>query len=194
MYINWKENPLETTVDVDDRDRQMLLLVHQNNRYLDILIGIDIKLSFKYTSDKSKESVVEQVLKRLEPWCDVCDLEPDCDAVEALVSDLQHTHMGDCVCFPAGCIKCYAEEALGIDTIEGLGKHQASKIFHAFDKTTSGSIDEAIEILRQPTVYTEEYDKIWSSQKAFEKHIPRWETERSEALEWLQTYKQTHGF
>jgi alpha-L-fucosidase len=91
------------------------------------------------------------------------------------------------------CVKCMAEEALGISTIEGLGKHSAHKIMGAFGENSS--IDEAINRLETKPDYTYKPESwINFSQKEYEKHIPRWEAERLAALKWLKTYKEEHGF
>lgn len=90
------------------------------------------------------------------------------------------------------CAKCLAEEAIGIDTIKGLGKHSANKILGAFSENRD--INEAIAILSQPPSYIK--TEAWKSfsQEYYDKQIPRWESERINALAWLTKYKEEHGF
>jgi hypothetical protein len=85
-------------------------------------------------------------------------------------------------------MKCHAEDALGISTIQGLGKHSAHKIMGAFSETRT--IDEAIAYLEQKPSYVKPDN--WSTH--YEKHIPKWESEREAALKWPKTYKEEHGF
>jgi hypothetical protein len=96
-------------------------------------------------------------------------------------------HNGDCVCSPMSCLKCRAESLVGIDTIRGLSKYSADKIFHAFSKNRD--ISGAIEELRVP--YNKEHERF---EKWWLPHIDRWNKEREEAIEWLLAYKKEHSF
>lgn len=115
--------------------------------------------------------------------------------VQLITEELQGSHGGDCVCWPCTCFKCLAEDHLGISTTKGLGKHEGSYIMGAFGKNRDRTIDEAIESLKVNHSY-ETRDKVWDKypREEYEKHIPRWESERKNALEWLEAYKKEHGF
>ena len=41
MKIHWHQNPLKSTVEVDDRDKERILLYIQNEYYSDILCDLD---------------------------------------------------------------------------------------------------------------------------------------------------------
>jgi hypothetical protein len=186
MRINWHQNPLRTTIELDDRDREQMLLYVQNEKYLDILAELDNWLERK--TKKDNEPTLEKVHEKVRKWSQIYDMEIDHEEVRSYESFLQESHGGDCTCWPASCMKCHAEAALGISTIEGLGKHSAHKIMGAFhgDRT----IDEAIAVLEQKPKY--EKPDNWPTE--YEKHITRWESERKAAIEWLKNYKKTHGF
>jgi len=193
MKINWHQNPLRTTVDLDDRDKQMLLVAIQNEYYVGLLCDIDMWLSGKIPTDIPHS--IEEVQKRISRWGEICNMDLDHEDVQMYVEDLHDSHGGDCTCWPATCPKCMAESYLGIDTIKGLGKHEASNIMGAFGKDGDKTIDEALDALRIPYKYEKRHSS-WEKypREEYEKHIPRWESEKKRAIEWLENYKQEHGF
>ncbi len=123
---------------------------------------------------------------------EICNLDVDSEEVQNYIHYLNTQHMGDCTCVPCSCMRCHAEEMLGINTIKGLGKHQASKVLGAFGKDGNRTIDEAIASLD----VTPEYNKspTWPDSLDYNIHIPRWESERKSAAALLRTYKEEHDF
>jgi hypothetical protein len=186
MKINWNQNPLKTTVDLDDRDRKLILINLQRQELVEIFCSLDNWLQRK--TKKNEEPTLEKVHKEIAKWSKIYGMTIDHEEVKAYEQSLQQGHGGDCTCWPMTCDKCMAEEALGIDTIKGLGKHSAHKIMSAFNQTND--IDEAIAILEQKQNYVK--PDTWKHD--FEKHIPRWEAEREAAIRWLKAYKEEHGF
>jgi hypothetical protein len=191
MKINWNPNPLATTVDVDDNDKKRILLYIQSERYENILCGLDLWLDGEI--DKDTPITIEEIRTKVSRWSQICDMETDHKFVQEMVEELQRVHVGDCTCFAMSCIKCHAEAALGIDTIKGLGKHQAHKIMGAF--TNGKNIDEAIQHLRKPYRYEDRHSS-WEkySREDYERHTPRWQAENDAAIAWLQRYREEHGF
>jgi hypothetical protein len=191
MKINWNPNPLATTVELDNNDKRRILLYIQSERYESILCGLDLWLEGKINKDTP--ATIEEIHKRVSKWGDICNMEIDHPCVQELVEELQGIHIGDCTCHAASCMKCHAESALGIDTIKGLGQHQANKIMNAFNK--GSSIEEAIENLRKPYLY-EDRHPAWEkySREDYEKHFTRWQAEKDVAITWLLRYKEEHGF
>lgn len=59
-------------------------------------------------------------------------------------------HCGDCTCVPASCVKCHAEEKLGIST--AYNKKFGSLLSNFFYKNIDATIDDLI-------IYIENYDK-----------------------------------
>jgi hypothetical protein len=193
MKINWNQNPLRTAIDVDDRDKQMILLAIQNEEYSQILCGLDLWLSGRVQKDVPHS--IEEVQKRISRWGEICNMNIEHEDVKMHVYELQSSHGGDCTCWAMTCGKCMAESFLGIDTIKGLGKHEAHKIMGAFGEKGDRTIDEALEVLRTPYDY-EKRHLSWknASPDEYAKHIPRWEAEKKRAIEWLEKYKEDHGF
>lgn len=103
------------------------------------------------------------------------------------VAALADEHLGDCVCSPCSCLKCHAEDFLGINTIAGLRKYQASHIRSAFGNDGDRSLDEAIAALANWT------PKPWKqNRETWESCLPRWREEAAEAHAWLVAYRDRH--
>ena len=193
MKIHWNENPLKTEVEVNDNDRERILLYVQNEHYSEILCGLDLWLKGKIRHGELIS--IEKIRNAVSGWGEICNMTTESEYVTEYVDQLKYAHVGDCTCLPTSCMKCMAEEALGIDTIAGLGKHSAHKIqnaFGGFGDLPSRSIDEAIEILQTKPEYKKPDN--WPDSVGYEKHISRWEAERKSALDWLVNYKKKHGF
>jgi len=192
MKINWHQNPFKTTIELDDRDKQMILLAYQNKEYTEILC--DLNLRFKGSIKKDEPFTMDIIQKEVDKWGDICNLEVDSEEIQDYIKWLNTEHVGDCTCVPCSCIRCRVEDMLGINTISGLGKHSAYKVQGAFGKDGNRTIDEAIEHLEKPMDRTK--PEAWKNhtQEEFEKHVPRWEKEREIAASWLKRYKEEHGF
>lgn len=190
MKINWHPNPFYTKVEIDDRDRERVLLYLQNEEYVEILCGLDNALNGKYRGPALTD--LEEIKKEVGKWGDICDMTINSEEVMTFLSYIDTVHLGDCTCVPCSCIRCQVEEALGIDTIKGLGKHSARKIEGAFGKDGNKTIDEAIATLERRPDYTK--PETWPDSVGWDVHIPRWEKEREAALVWLKKYKEEHGF
>lgn len=186
MHINWNKNPLYTTINVDDHDRKMILNYIQQEEYTNILCGLDLDIKSGHITS------LEEAHKEIVKWGDICNLTIESEEVQAYVEDLQHNHVGDCTCFATSCFKCMAEEAIGVNTIAGLGKHEANKIMGAFGKDNENTIDEAIRILEEPSDYVK--PDTWPDSAGWDSHVPRWKSEKKNAVKWLKAYKERHGF
>lgn len=181
MKIHWHHNPLRSVVKVDENDKKRILSSIQNDYYVDILCNLDMWLTG--TIRKSDEPTLEKVQKEISKWAEITDMEVDHPEVYRYVAYLEKDHMGDCTCLPMTCMKCLAEEALGINTLKGLSSHTANAIRKAFDypKREGVTIYEALENLKEIPAYN-----------GSEKSIARWEAERKAALEWLEKYLDEH--
>lgn len=190
MKIHWNQNPFRTTIVLDESDRERIVLFIQSEEYSDILCELDLWLQGKIRTEI--EVTLDEVHKEISAWGAICNMKTDDPRVNSIEEDLQHSHGGDCVCWPMTCMRCVAEGAIGVNTLEGLGKHSAHKIMSAFGKDGDRTIDEAIEILNQTPSY--QRPDNWPHGMSYEKHVPRWESERQAALKWLKEYKETHRF
>lgn len=162
MKIQWAMNPLKTAIVLDKNDQEILRE----------------RLKFEYLHDLEDETTVDEAV--LEQWLN--------EAVVNYSNMLLDVHEGDCTCVPCGCCKCYAESLMEIDTIKGLGKHQASVIKLAF--STVDTIDDAIIFLENSKpVYR--YNLNWPKSE-WEKSVPRWLQEAQQAKLWLIEYRNEH--
>jgi hypothetical protein len=190
MKINYQPNPFHTNVELDDRDKQMILLAYQNEQYSDLLCDLNMRLKGDFSDPPLTD--IEEIKKIAGKWAAICNLEVDSPIIQDYISYINDTHGGDCVCWSCTCIRCFVEDMLGINTLKGLGKHQAAKVLGSFGKDGNKPIDEVIASLETPVEYTK--PETWPDQVGYEVHIPRWEKERLDAAQWLKKYKKEHGF
>lgn len=182
MKITYNQNPMRTTVELDEREKkefwyklkieQLEWKLHGGRFYL--CPEFD-----SYNVSRAKEELTYEEAE-LDKYVD--------EMCNYYVNSLLDIHLGDCTCVPCSCDKCHAESLLGIDTIKGLGKHEGSKVFSAFDMKPGGvdgrTLDEAIVCIEQ---YKPSAD--W---EGWEAHAERWEREAKNALEWLKAYRDQH--
>ena len=191
MKIHWAQNPLQTTVELDDHDKEILRLkanvevleehLSEASFHLDEGKWFDLaKAHAAIDLHYDKEAVQESITQRV-GWY-IPELE-------------RGIHCGDCTCVPASCSKCHAESVLGIDTIKGVGKHALTKIEGCFlkpqiekGKWAGYDLDVTIhDAIRKLENYEPKAD--WAG---WEVHAPRWKAEASRALEWLRAYRDEH--
>jgi len=195
MKINWNENPLMTTVDLDEHDKKILWYETMIEQMHWQVVGAHFHLTRK------DEPEIEEALRDLayeshyneEGDTKGSPLHKRCDElVEYYVEALQGPHVGDCTCVAASCDKCHAEDLLGINTIKGLGKHEAVKIHSAFGEYMRPW--KRKRTLNQVIEYLENYDAARKPPKwdGWEAHVGRWNAEAKDACEWLKSYKDQH--
>lgn len=190
MKINWNQNPFWTTVELDERDKQMILAAYQNEQYSDLLCDLNMRLKGEFRDLPLTD--IEEIKTIADKWRAICNLEVESEEIQDYISYIDDQHGGDCTCFPCTCMRCYIEGMLGIDTLRGLGKHEASTVLGAFGKDGKKTIDEAITALEADKEYIK--PDTWPDSVGYEIHIPRWESERVNAIEWLKKYKEQHDF
>lgn len=179
MKIIYNQNPLKTEVHLDEDDINILKLKIE----IDHLRWYTTMVNFHLNSDKDDSVKINSILKEVE-YHHVANTENDDlkfdqyvnKKVKSLQEELKLTHIGDCTCFPASCIKCYTEDLLGINTIPSLGKYSAYEIYNAFfyneaEKHYERTIDEALKQLQTNSTDNKEI-----------------------AFNWLKQYKEDHGF
>lgn len=193
MKINWNQNPFLTSVEIDERDEQMILVAIQNEKYTSLLCNLDMELDGKFNWPALTD--LDEIKRQVDRWSAICNLEIDSEEVQMYIYGLSTPHMGDCTCVPCSCIRCQVEEMLGINTLQGLGKHQAYKVQGAFGKEGSKSIDEAINSLNKPYTIENRSDSYRDySEEDYNNLLVRWNSERESAIRWLQQYRERHGF
>lgn len=201
MNILWNPNPLATVIELDERDRKILRLGLENDYLLECVVGARMEIepgSAEFIGrlwrerkgrDRTIDDSVAEALARLtftdESMAEHIDMQ-----MGYSVTALVEAHDGDCTCVPCSCTKCRAEGLLGVNTIAGLGKHEAAKVGGAFKVT--GSLNGAIERLAnwQPSKPGPGWERHPAG--AYESHIPRWTEEAKSAHAWLVQYRAEH--
>lgn len=180
MKIIYKENPLETIIELDDTEKEILRLKLKAE-----IISDDAYMASYYLQEEHFD------LEKARDYIgDVCEYSESDEYLEKMfnsyIETLSGSHGGDCTCFPASCPKCHAESMLGIDTISGLGSHSAHKIFYEFREHKT--IDKVIESLEN---YNPQISDVWKDNiEGWNHHLPRWKKESKDAAEWLKRYKK----
>ncbi len=191
MKINYNKNPLYTTIDLDENEKKELWYKIKLERLEDLLYEAHFYLeegSF-FNLEKAKLSANPDYFLS-DNDNEKSSLDQYCDRMlESILLNLKANHIGDCTCVPCSCLKCYGEGLLGINTLEGLGKHSAYKIDRAFGENNERTLEEAIDSLKNynPQVSN---PKDWEKLGGYEQYIPRWTSEAKLALDWLVNYKE----
>jgi hypothetical protein len=189
MKIDYHQNPLRSQVFLDETEKKLLKANIKNELLLEALAAVWYQ--FRTKEPPSLEKIKEEVSFFDDDEDSVLSVRVN-DLYDVYIKELEESymHIGDCTCVPATCYKCLAEEHAGVDTIEGLGKHLASRIDRAF-KDSSTSIDEAIDFLSKPISEKPNAEYI-NHPEIYRVHRPRWEQDRVSALKWLVNYKIKH--
>lgn len=214
MKIEYAPNPLYTKVILDEHEQEIFKWKIRLKEYEEMVYSAYHTLTHhdwwnsliakngEAKPVRTLQDTIDEAVKELHPdyWMDEEDgkqtkMEERVEMLFKLhMDDLVGYHVGDCTCVPCSCSKCWAENLLGIDTIKGLGKHEASKINSAFGRQNEKTLDEVIASL-------EDYEpKPFEANPAFknwtkedhDKHIPRWREEGKRAHIWLINYRNTH--
>jgi hypothetical protein len=190
MKIIYTENPLASKIILDAKDKEIFRLKLKIQGLEEVIYGAYFKLK-KKDGGYPKLYDPEEGVNRLQEWVDEQNDEGDTkhftECYEYYLDELENgEHCGDCTCVASSCTKCYAEGLLDLNTIAGLGNHSGSKVSGAF--RTHETCAEVIEYLRKPITLEPEdgKDKSW-----WKPYIPRWNTEREHAIEWLIDYQKT---
>lgn len=159
MKITYTPNPLETKVELEDHEKELLRLKIKLGEYEDMIFGAHYTLTTNgaHGRERTMDEVVADACKELDPdyWCDdgnKLDKRVD-ELLQHYIEELQFTHLGDCTAFPMSCSKCHAEEKLGINTLGTYpGKSVLHAISHAFnyregDEWKTRTTEEALEKL-----------------------------------------------
>jgi hypothetical protein len=190
MRINWHANPIRTTVTLTEHERDVFLLKARLREHRDAIRSALFHLDPE--KKKGRYYSVEWAVRYLNHA--VADKEADDDNAVVMLEALQSGfHCGDCTCVSTMCERCMAEDILGIDTLEGLGQHQAAMINGAFGKDGERSIEEALAVLDRK-VQTCSRREGWLaevSDERFEEEVSKKRTQLGQARDWLAAYKTT---
>lgn len=187
MKIIWLKNPLESRIEIEgDLERDLFRLRIENDAYKWGVMGARFHLD-----GKSVAVDIERALKEL--WvADRRSLKEEVDRdLEMHISELSGCHCGDCTCVPCSCAKCQAEELLGVNTIDGLGKHSAYKIDSVIRSDPQAPIDAILNRLANPD-YSKPNEHYAGKEDLWFSCVPRWTQESHRAHEWLKKYYEDH--
>lgn len=186
MKIMWNKNPLKTTVELTDAEKEVFRLKVRVSE-LEEAVGMAVfyldpsESKAKYYRPEKAKLHLDRVQRE--------DHEEDMDA--DLLRELEGGyHCGDCTCVATPCLKCHAESVLGIDTTEGLEKHAAHHIDGAFGRDGERTIEEALDHLAN---YKPVRSGAWLNlpQEHFDANVETWKKQAQSAHKWLLRYRET---
>lgn len=177
MKIIWKPNPLDTSIEFEPYEDEMLkkLLDYEQ------LWGTAVDYLHSKNPEEAKAELKAAV-----------NYDANEDDIKRLKAALQSGHMGDCTSVPCSCWQCWAEEIVGVNTIEGLDNSMGYKIFHAAEGTygEDNQIDLIIEKLEN---YNPPITDMWKGKEdVFYQWLPKWKDDAKKAAEWMKVYKKEH--
>lgn len=177
MKIIYTENPLYIKVFLTDAEKRLLFWNYAYSRADDSIWMLRSDLEpivdgEGYNMEKVKKHYNRDYLERLviNPLRTVYDslknisdnmtvLEYKESTITDFIDALQDRHAGDCCRIPSPCLKCWAEDILGIDTLTGCRPIYPLHMAFSNDR----SIDQAIEYLE----INEHEDKSYSAVKDY---------------------------
>lgn len=183
MKITYHPNPLNTTVELEEHERELLLHKIKIRELTDSLFTL-------YYNLERKPEEVKKTTKDWQPDIDQIN-EDAAECLELYLAELKSPHCGDCICVACTCDKCHAEELLGIDTLGPNGKHVNHYINIAFtyregNEWKHRTPAEALEWLR-----TYEPRASWTGWEAY---AETWKKNSDKAFAYLLEYNRTHNF
>ena len=199
MNIIWAQNPLKSKIELNAMDIKLFRALYEKEHIEEALCSTFFSL---------QDGNIKRALARCTPYFmdgpDGKDRHREWmeNAIKCYLESANDVHIGDCTCFAMSCSKCYLESLLGIDTIPGLGKHEAQMIEVAFEREPvcsneiytpteptvlpDRSCEEAISYMEANPPKVDK-DKSWH-----DAHIERWKEEHIRAVDWLKQYKKEH--
>jgi hypothetical protein len=188
MNIIWNKNPLATVIELNDYEKQILALKLKIESHEESLFSA----WFYLTDEKCPD--MERVKEELNPkgWMEEDQEEGESHhyqkMVDYCIAELAGVHGGDCTCVPCSCLKCHAEDMIGVNTIKGLGKHGGHTIDAIFRENPDISLAGAIEKLENYNPVIKEGSGWEKRPEEFASYIPRWREQSLQAAKWLREY------
>lgn len=186
MKIVWNKNPLKTTVELTEAEKEVFRLKVRVSE-MEEAVGMAVfylnpaESKSKYYSPQKAKLHLDRVQKD----------DPEEDMYVEMLRELEGGyHCGDCTCVATSCLKCHAESILGIDTTEGLEKHAAHFIDGAFGRDGERTIDEALDHLAN---HAPARSGAWLNlpQEQFDANVETWKKQAQSAHKWLLRYRDT---
>lgn len=178
MEILYNQNPLHTSIELNDMERMNLWHIIKAEELQERMYDA----YFLLTNERFYD--VNKAISRLDPNYYLSNDKPDIDKrvdelYDEYLSSLSEPHCGDCTCVACSCIKCHAEDKIGVNTLQGLGQMSAYTIQMAFGGHYGNrTLPEALDILKNG----DDSDPQLAKQS----------THRIAAFNWLLEYKDKH--
>jgi hypothetical protein len=194
MNITWKQNPLATIVELDDRDL-LLLRARVKLEIAENLFG-DVFFALYDSPKELRADALEQVKKVLDEWYEVPDHVEEArvsQQVDGYAQALQDSHCGDCTCVAMACMKCWAEGYLGIDTMKESSKHIGHSVMSFFRAHPEATAFEAWQALREPSPAART-SPTWDhlGDEEWERLVRSWARDREQAAVFMMKYHAAH--
>lgn len=175
MKIIYAANPLKSYFILDEKDKRILMQALTIEEYEDVVFTAQSHIEEKEYDQAVQCLYITNTLDEL---------------YDMALSELQdgEVHMGDCTCVPASCFKCHMESLMGVNSLEGLGKHQGHAVELAFAAVNPTKLQETEETLDQAIEYLNNY-KPSAKWEGWEVHADRWKQRASSAHDWLVDYR-----
>lgn len=171
MKINWHENPLKTSVVLDEIEKKIFAEKAKIRELKSAAQSAALHLRDKseklYDPDRAR-SYLQHAL--------------DEDGLKERANDMlveleSGFHCGDCTCVATSCEKCFAEDILEINTLEGLSQHSAHKLDVLYGREDAVGIEEVLGALEVEVA------------EALEDAREEEHAEAVKVYEWLLRYK-----
>lgn len=181
MKIILKDNPLNSVIELTEEEKQIfwykIKVKDLENRLFNTHYYLTENDSFNLEHAKKCCNPEQYCTDEKSP----VDQETD-RMLEIYLNELSSFHQGDCTAEPFSCMKCHAEEILGIYTTKDLDKYSADFISQAFSYKENTTIDEAISYLENYTPHAN-----WEGWEAY-KDV--WLNQAKQACEYLKKHKE----
>lgn len=141
MKINWSENPLKTSIFLDELEK---------NIFAEKAKIRELKSAAQYASlhlrDRSDKFYDPDRAHSLLQFA--LDEGALAERTKDMLAELEGGfHCGDCTCVPTSCEKCLAEEILEINTLDGLKQHIGHQIDALFGREDSLGMEQVLAAL-----------------------------------------------
>lgn len=168
MQYIYKENPLSTVVVLDENEKKLFWQTIKTQLLEELVFEIHFSLnnSSPDIENAKNNADINYLLKKNKDKKTQIDIDTD-SMFKTYISSLNSEHCGDCTCVPASCLKCSAEEILGINTLGNFSKTYGSMIQSVFTKVST--VDDAIKFLSLEPNKNEHFENVsqekWDSIK-----------------------------
>lgn len=140
MIIKWNINPRYTICELTQTEKDMINKLHDQEEILETAC---VALHYVKKNDASFERHMKSFFKQYDKLND--QNNANCTYIYALE---KYPHDGDCMCFPATCIKCQAEELINFSSIKGISKYSLRHIDSALIQYNNNHLN-AIKFLKE---------------------------------------------